>query len=615
MTDFIAALLKQEGNFVDSYEEKLKQPFQAEEKAEENEQTYYQDEQFAVVCNKKDTEINEQAYVFAEGRYTMAFNGKIYYKDSATYTADPSEEAALEYLAGLFLEKGTDMFKEINGMFAILIWDKQEKRLYGARDHFGVQPLYYMELEDELLFTTNRKYIPISENDIPFDSEALQHYLTYQFVPEPYTLAKNVRKLEPGYFFVKEYDQPMERKRYFNTNFQPVLTDKQMTMKKIREAVEEAVECRVSQEENIGSFLSGGIDSTIVAALAKQVKPDIKTFSVGFNEGLYSETEVARETAARLGLEHLSYTISAEEYIDNLPEIMRNLPDPLADPACVPLFFAAREAKKHVTGVLSGEGADEVFGGYNIYREPTDLKLFERIPTGLHGALRTISNLFPEGVKGKSFLKRGTTPLAERYIGNAKIFEENEKQQYLRRFDENICYQQITEKMFKEVANDEAVHQMQYIDFHTWLPGDILLKADRMTKAHDIQLHSPFLDKNVFELARHIPVHEKIANGTTKHILRETFQSLLPEDVLGRKKLGFPVPMRNWLKDEIYDWAKNLIFESDTDYLLHKDNVLALLDAHANEKGDYSRKLWTILVFMKWHQVHLENKPAVAVVS
>lgn len=339
----------------------------------------------------------------------------------------------------------------------------------------------------------------------------------------------------------------------------------------------------------VGSFLSGGIDSTIMVALAKEVNPGLKTFSVGFERNGYSEVEVAKESAEALGVENISYTITPDEFVSRLPKIIWHADDPLADPACVPLYFVSREASKHVTVVLSGEGADELFGGYNIYREPQSLEVFNSIPKPAKDLLGRVANVLPEGVKGKSFLMRGTTPLNERYIGNAKCLKKQKNLHYLKLTTAHF-HIKITEPLYEQVADQHPVTQMQYVDMHTWMRGDILLKADRMTMAHSLELRVPFLDKEVMNVASQIPVDYKIANGTTKSILREAVQGIVPEHVLNRKKLGFPVPIRHWLKHELYDWARNLIIDSQTDHLLNKTYILNLLDQHCAGKLDYSRK-------------------------
>ncbi|MFD2133998.1 asparagine synthase (glutamine-hydrolyzing) [Pseudogracilibacillus auburnensis] len=557
----------------------------------------------------------QQPYHFSNGRYTLILNGEIYNdvelrnklkKDGYHFDS----ESVLEVIAKLFLDKNVQAFSHLRGRFSIFIWDSKDKIVYGARDSFGSKSLYYVEGEKQVIFATEEKYIISALDDAKvIDHEALQHYFTFQYVPEPLTLMKNIRKVEPGHYFIKELNKPIEFARYFHATFQPVITEQKRMISWIRDVLIESVHIHMRTELPLGSLLSGGIDSSLIVALAKEVNPNIKTFTVGFEHEGFSEIEVAQNTAEQLGVDNISYVISQEEYIEKLPEIIWHMEDPLADPSCVPLYFVAREAKKHVEAVLSGEGADELFGGYNIYREPGSLKVFQAIPNGINHVINKIATTLPEGVKGKSFLIRGTTPLKDRYIGNAKMFEENEKEELLKQYDKNAFYQTITEKLYRNVTEDHLVQQMQYIDMHTWLPGDILLKGNKMMKAHALQLRLPFLDKEVFEVARKIPVDENIAGGTTKLLLRNAFSDLVPESVLFRKKLGFPVPIRHWLKeDSFYHWTQGLIRESETDHLLDKTVVLKLLTDHRQGKSDHSRKIWTVLIFMIWHQIFIEEK-------
>ncbi|MFL6517674.1 MAG: asparagine synthetase B family protein, partial [Bacillus sp. (in: firmicutes)] len=308
-----------------------------------------------------------------------------------------------------------------------------------------------------------------------------------------------------------------------------------------------------------------------------------------------------------LGVENISYVISPQEYMNEIPKIMWHMDDPLADPACVPLYFVAREARKHVTVVLSGEGADELFGGYNIYHEPQSLEVFNKIPRAGKVLLKGIANMMPEGMRGKSFIERGVTPMEERYIGNAKMFTEEEKRELLNVYREGLDYTDITKPLYTESRGYDPVDRMQYIDIHTWMRGDILLKADKMTMAHSLELRVPFLDKEVFEVASKIPTSLKTAHGTTKYILRKAAEGVVPAHVLDRKKLGFPVPIRHWLKDEMNEWAKNIIRVSNTDHLINKTYVLQLLEDHCQGKADNSRKIWTVLMFMVWHQVYVED--------
>ncbi len=379
-------------------------------------------------------------------------------------------------------------------------------------------------------------------------------------------------------------------------------------MNQIRETMYDSVEKHMRSDVPVGAFLSGGIDSTIIATIAKELKPDLETYSVGFEHDGYSEIDVAKESTDKLNIKNYSKIITAVEYRDELPKIMWHMDDPLADPACVPLYFVAKEASKRVKVVLSGEGADELFGGYNIYREPQSLAFFQYIPSILKKNLRRLANILPEGMKGKSFLERGITPLEKRYIGNAKMFSEMEKEHLLSMYNKRFANEIITTPIYQDTIYQHDVNRMQHLDMCTWLRGDILVKADKMTLAHSLELRVPFLDKNVFELASQIPADWKITSGTTKYILRKAFEGIVPDHVFMRKKLGFPVPLRHWLKNEWYDWATRLLNESETDEYINKSYVRQLLEEHSLNKADRSRKIWTVLSFMIWHQVYVEGK-------
>lgn len=444
--------------------------------------------------------------------------------------------------------------------------------------------------------------------DLELNEKALQQYTSFQFVPEPETLDKKVQKVESGHQFTVRPGEDIQFKTYWKVQFKPVQTEEDKLVQEVRDAIFDSVKVHMRSDVPVGSFLSGGIDSSFIVSVAKQFHPNLKTFSVGFEHEGFSEVDVAKETADKVGVENFSAIISPEEYMNELPKIVWHLDDPLADPLAIPLYFVAKEAKKQVTVVLSGEGADELFGGYNIYREPLSLKPFERIPSPLKKMLLRVASAMPEGMKGKSFLMRGCTPLEDRYIGNAKIFEEGMKSKLLRQYDSNLSYCDVTKPYFEESRSYSEINKMQYVDIHTWARGDILLKADKMTMANSLELRVPFLDKVVFEAASKIPEELKTKNGTTKYLLRKAAEGIVPEHVLNRKKLGFPVPIRHWLKNEMHDWAVNIIKESETDAYIHKDYVLQLLEDHCANKADNSRKIWTVLIFMIWHSIFVEKR-------
>ncbi|MBT2726479.1 asparagine synthase (glutamine-hydrolyzing) [Bacillus sp. ISL-75] len=559
-----------------------------------------------------DIESGHQPLTYENERYWIIFNGEVYnyvelreelLSEGLTFSTSSDTEVIIALYSHL-KEKAVE---KLRGMFSFVIWDKQEQTLYGARDPFGIKPFFYFEDGERTFFASEKKSILLGlENDV-LNYDSLQHYLTYQFVPEPTTMSDGIKKLEPGHFFTKKIGSPMEIKRYWKAHFKPVHKSEPDFIKEIKDVLFDSVKMHMRSDVPVGSFLSGGIDSSIIASIAKEYHPAIKTFSVGFEHNGFSEIDVAKETAEKLGVENISYVISPQEYMNEIPKIMWHMDDPLADPACVPLYFVAREARKHVTVVLSGEGADELFGGYNIYHEPQSLEVFNKIPRAGKVLLKGIAGMMPEGMRGKSFIERGVTPMEERYIGNAKMFTEEEKRELLNVYREGLDYTDITKPLYAESRGYDPVDRMQYIDIHTWMRGDILLKADKMTMAHSLELRVPFLDKAVFEVASKIPTSLKTVHGTTKYILRKAAEGVVPAHVLDRKKLGFPVPIRHWLKDEMNEWAKKIIRESNTDHLINKSYVLQLLEDHCQGKADNSRKIWTVLMFMVWHQVYVED--------
>lgn len=559
-----------------------------------------------------DVEHGKQPLSYEDEKYWIIFNGEIYnYVELKEELVDKgytfSTDSDTEVLLATYRHYKEEAASKLRGMFAFLIWDKEAQLLYGARDPFGIKPLYFTQMDEQVYFASERKSLMAVNENILFDETSLQQYMSFQFVPEPNTLDQKVHKVEPGHQFTLRPGKEIEFKTYWKVQFKPEQTQEQKLIEEVRDAIYDSVKVHMRSDVPVGSFLSGGIDSSFIVSVAKEFHPELKTFSVGFEQDGFSEVDVAKETADKLGLQNFSAVISPEEYMNELPKIVWHLDDPLADPAAIPLYFVAKEAKKQVTVVLSGEGADELFGGYNIYREPLSLKPFESVPSMLKKLLLRLARLMPEGMKGKSFIVRGCTPLEERYIGNAKIFEEPVKKNLLKQYDPNITYRDVTKTYFEESAGYSDINKMQYVDIHTWMRGDILLKADKMTMANSLELRVPFLDKVVFEAASKIPEELKTKDGTTKYLLRKAAEGIVPDHVLNRKKLGFPVPIRHWLKNEMNAWAKDIIKNSQTDEYINKQYVLDLLNEHCAGKADHSRKIWTVLIFMIWHSIYVER--------
>ncbi len=552
------------------------------------------------------------------GRYQLIFNGEIYnyleLRDrlardfGATFdTAGDGEAivAGYHYL-------GEKIVQELRGMFAFLIWDAQERTLFGARDWFGIKPLYSYLDERGAFFASEKKALlavagPEVADDV--DHTALQQYLTLQYVPEPQSLHRGIQRIESGtYFTLRPGEQPRAR-RYFHPDFviRPV-PEPEKLYREITEVLEDSVAKHMRADVTVGSFLSGGIDSTAIAALAKQHNPKLLTFTTGFEREGYSEIDVAAESAAAIGVEHITKVVGPDEMMETLPLIVWYLDDPVADPALVPLYFIAREARKHVKVVLSGEGADELFGGYQIYREAIALRAFDYIPLVVRRRLGAVSERLPVGMRGKDLLRRGSIGIEERYYGNARIFRPDEMTEVIRDFDPATSYLDVTRALYAATEHLDGPTRMQYVDLFTWLRGDILVKADKMTMANSLELRVPFLDVEVFRVASSVPTDLKLTKGTTKYALRRALADIVPPHVLNRDKLGFPVPIKFWLKDVMYDWAGAIITESQADHLIDRSAALRLLAEHRSGPHDYSRKIWTILVLLLWHGIFVEGR-------
>lgn len=558
-----------------------------------------------------------------EQRYALSFNGEIYNyvelrQELSSFGYTFNTEGDSETIVVGYHHWGKDVVDHLRGMFAFTIWDTEEKSLFVARDQFGIKPLYYATTAVGTVFASEKKSIlqlaDALNLGLDLDRRAIQHYVDLQYVPEPESLHKEIRRVESGCTVTLKPGGSVEAQRYFHPDFavRPVAQgEEQKLFDAIAETLENSVAKHMRADVTVGSFLSGGIDSTAIAALAKRHNPNLLTFTTGFEREGYSEIDVAAESAEAIGAEHIVKVVSPEEYAEAIPKIMWYLDDPVADPSLVPLYFVAETARKHVKVVLSGEGADELFGGYTIYKEPLSLAPFEKVPAPLLKGLRKLGEVLPEGVKGKSLLDRGTQPMESRYYGNARNFNFEQLERVLPWAKPEWDHREVTAPIYaqsRELGMD-PVARMQHLDLFTWMRGDILVKADKINMANSLELRVPFLDKEVFELAQTIPHELKIAEGTTKYALRRAMEQIVPAHVLHRKKLGFPVPMRHWLAgEELHGWAQDTINESQTEHIFNKPAVLEMLKEHRDGVSDHSRRLWTVLAFMIWHGIFVEKR-------
>jgi asparagine synthase (glutamine-hydrolysing) len=574
-----------------------------------------------------DVEGSPQPLPYARDRYRILFNGEIYNyvelrAELAAAGADLRTHGDTETIVAGYHLWGRDVVSRLRGMFAFVIWDTETRTAFGARDPFGIKPLFTARLADGgLVFSSEKKalleLLGGSEAAGGVDPASLQHYLTLQYVPEPATLHRGIRRIESGTSFTV-VDGELATQRYFHPAFTPRPVPRgaeQELYDRIAAVLDESVAKHMRADVTVGSFLSSGIDSTAIAALAKRYNPDLLTFTVGFERESTSEVDIAAESAATLGVKHFPVVITAEQFAEAIPEVVWYLDDPVADPALVPLYFVAREARKHVKVVLSGEGADELFGGYTIYREPLSLAWADRVPRAGRRAMGALSGLLPEGMRGKDLLRRASIPLEERYYGNARNFSAEELAQVLRGHDPDLSHVRVTEDLYRRTraAGYDDVTAMQYVDLFTWLRGDILVKADKMTMANSLELRVPFLDVEVFDLARTLPLDQRVPRGgqATKYALRRAMEQIVPEPILHRRKLGFPVPTADFLAGPLHDWARAIVEESQTDEWLDRARVGRLLtELRTAEQPSkrIARQVWEILVFMVWHGIFVEER-------
>ena len=541
---------------------------------------------------------------------TVVFNGEIYnYKEiKAELIAKGhnfNNNSDTECLIHGYEEYGADILKKLRGMFAFVIWDKKNKTLFGARDHFGIKPFYYSVINKELVFASEIKSIlEYPEYKKEVNLEALQAYMTFQYSVLPETFFKGIFKLMPGHYMIFRNGK-LSIDTYWTPEFKADnnLTEEEW-IKKIDEVTKDSVDYHMVSDVEVASLLSSGVDSSYLVSRFSGKK----TFTVGFSNDGHAEIDYAKKLSEHLGIDNFAKTISPKEYWEVLPKVSYHMDEPLADASCVALYFVDEEASKQVKVVLSGEGADEFFGGYNIYHEPYSLRPFKSIPKPVKKVIRNVAGIAPN-IRGKNYIIRGCTPLRDRFVGNAFRFNEKETSKLLKLpFGMNKKYiHKITGRAYDRAAKRQYddVTTMQYVDINYWLIGDILLKADKMSMAHSLESRVPFVDKEVFELARKIPTQYKINDKTTKYAFRQCAKNYLPNEVAGKKKLGFPVPIAKWLREEQYYQIVKDAFDSEAcDKFFNKNILLDMLEKHKCGKKDNSKKIWTIYMFLVWYEVY-----------
>ena len=575
---------------------------------------YYMDGDIALGFRRLsiiDLEGGRQPILNEDKSKVLMFNGEIYnyqsireelVKAGHVFTTKTDSEVLLHG----FEEYGTDLLNKLRGMFAFIIWDKNTKTLFGARDFFGIKPFYYAEMQGTLLFGSEIKsFVEHPHFKKELNERALESYLSFQYSPGNETFFKGVYKLPPAhYFFYK--DGKMKTARYWSPEFNAE-EDKSLDywVDAIEKTFDDSIEAHKIADVEVGSFLSSGVDSSYVACSA-----DVdKTFTVGFDNGSkYNEISYAKELSEMIPVKNYSKTITPEEFWGNFGKIQYHMDEPLADPAAVALYFVCNTASQYLKVVMSGEGADEIFGGYNIYKEPLAVPAYDRIPFPIRRAIGKIASHLPKK-SGINFLIRRGKRLEERFIGNAYMFSEAERKKILKIKTDAPSPAAVVKPFYDRVKDKDPVTKMQFVDLNAWMVGDILLKADKMSMANSLELRVPFLDKEVMALAQRIPLKYRVNSENTKYAMRKAALRRMPEKWADKKKLGFPVPTRVWLKeDKYYNIVREKFTGEVAEKFFHTEQLVKLLDDHKNGKADNSRRVWTVYTFLVWYDQYFNDE-------
>ncbi|MDO4847971.1 MAG: asparagine synthase (glutamine-hydrolyzing) [Clostridiaceae bacterium] len=548
-----------------------------------------------------------------DGSKVLVFNGEIYnyqefredlIKKGHTFKTKTDSEILLHG----YEEYGKDLLVKLRGMFAFVIWDKNENKLYGARDIFGIKPFFYYLNEGNFLFGSEIKSFldnPLFKKE--FNEERLPDYLCFEYIPTTETMFKNVYKMEPGSWF--EYkDGKFTTERYFTPKYD-IDNEKDMAYWEnlIDETFKGSTVAHGIADVEVGCFLSSGVDSSyVVHEMAK--RNDVRTFSVGYAEKKYSELDRAVKFAEHEGVRNYTKEITAEEYFDVTPMVQYYMDEPLPNPSAIALYFLARLAAEQVKVVLSGEGADELFGGYHYYREPLDFEKYMKVPQGIRNLLGNVAQKLPN-FHGKRFLTRGRYPIEQRFIRCNYVYNHSEVDKVLGKKIPSKEPWVYTKPIFDEAQGEDDITKMQYADIRTWLVQDILVKADRMSMANSLELRVPFLDKEMLKVALQIPAKYRIDDETTKVALRHAAARELPEETSKMRKTGFLTPLNDWLKrDEFYNMVKEKFNGDVAKEYFNTDYIMKLLDDHKSGSAHNMKKIWSVYSFILWYEKYfVEN--------
>ncbi len=572
---------------------------------------YYVDE-FCALGHRRLSiiDLNTGKQPISDGKYTIVFNGEIYnyleLKEELKKKYKFKTKSDTEVILKGYEEWGADVLKKLRGMFAIAIWDNKKKELFLARDQWGIKPLYYYNNKTFMFASEIKALLEHPDFVKEFNGDILSAYLCFNSVPTEESFFKGVYKLKPGHYLLyKNGEYSIER--FFKLEFDETKQNEEELVKKIQNAMVDSVEHHKIADVEVGSFLSSGVDSSYVVSLLKPNKTFTASFETKYSK--YDEIKYAKDLSDKLGIDNKSYIITKEEYLKEFPKIMYYMDEPLADPSAIALYFVAKEASKYVKVVTSGEGADELFCGYGDYREEVDHAWYNKIPYPIRHLVSIIFSHYKfQEIKGINFLYRKGQKLENYFIGDGKVYTDQEANKIVK-LKNQIKTKDITKPYYDEYKDSSNTVKRQVIDFYFWLINDYLTAVDRNTMMFSLEARTPFLDKEVFKIASTMDLSAKVNKETTKVALRKAAKDVIPNSSYKKPKLGFPVPLREWIReDELYNEIKEKFNSPVAEKYFDQKYIIKLLDKHKSGKVDCFKKVWTIYTFIIWYNQYFNEE-------
>ena len=567
-----------------------------------------------------DLEGGQQPISNEDGTIWIVFNGEIYNyrelrrdleRNGHRFTTDSDTETIVH----LYEDLGPRCVDRLRGMFGFAIWDERRRQLLIARDRLGIKPMYYAERNGELVFSSELKPI-LTLGHIPrtVDWGAANHLFTFLSTPSDHSIVEGVKKLEPACVAIASPGRPLEIQKYWDVQFQPneAATEAEL-VEQLRAMLVESVTLHQVSDVPVGAFLSGGLDSSaVVALMAKPAAGRLKTFSIGFAESEFDELPYARDVAKAFGTDHYDLVLRPDA-VSIVEDLTWYLDEPFGDTSAIPTYMVSKLASEHVKVVLSGDGGDELFAGYDKYVVEGRERRFDRIPSPLRAVAGAVGRAMPEGMTGRRFLQHLALDGAHRYLDASTMFRAGE----LRKLFRPDAYRRLADQdplseslRVLQHGGDDWLAALQYRDLHTYLPLDILTKVDRATMAHSLEARPPLLDHRLVEFAATVPARYRLRDGTTKYLFKQAMRGILPDAIIDRQKHGFVVPLAKWFRGDLAGFARDLLLSDrcrqrgffDTRYV---ERLLQL-----NERGrNLDLQLWTVMSFELWCQRFLDPAP------